>query len=90
MNAEKAPAPLRDRLAIDRTALANERTLLAYARTALMLIASGATLWRLGPPELIDRGLGAAAAIAGIAVLVIGIVRFASQRRRLLHDTDGN
>jgi putative membrane protein len=32
---------LRDRLAADRTALANERTLLAYIRTALTLFAFG-------------------------------------------------
>jgi putative membrane protein len=38
---------LRDRLAIDRTVLANERTFLAYFRTVLALILGGATVIRL-------------------------------------------
>lgn len=68
---------LRDRLARRRTSLANERTLLAYARTALMLVASGATLWRLEPLGAIDRGLGATAIGIGLAVLAMGTYRFA-------------
>lgn len=67
---------LRDRLAMKRTALANERTLLAYARTAMMLVASGATLWKLAPFSAGDRWLGAIAIGAGVVVLAVGTVRF--------------
>lgn len=74
---------LRDRLAVQRTALANERTLLAYARTALMLVASGATLWKLAPFSASDRWIGAAAIGAGVLVLAIGIGRFTARRRGL-------
>lgn len=75
---------LRDRLAVRRTALANERTLLAYARTALMLVASGATLWRLEPFTEADRWLGVVTIIAGVLVLAIGASRFA----RIVRDLD--
>ncbi len=77
---------LRDRLALRRTALANERTLLAYARTALMLVASGATLWRLQPLGALDRGLGAAAIAIGVVVLAVGIARFTRIRSGMTDD----
>jgi len=67
---------LRDRLAVKRTELANERTLLAYARTALMLVASGATLWRLQPLAAGDRWLGATAAAVGVGLFALGVWRF--------------
>ncbi|TWU00670.1 hypothetical protein Pla108_16220 [Botrimarina colliarenosi] len=68
----------RDRLAVTRTKLANERTLLAYIRTAVMLVASGATLWRLQPTGPIDRTLGAVTMGVGLAVLAVGLFRFYS------------
>lgn len=67
---------LRDRLALRRTALANERTLLAYGRTALMLVASGATLWRYQPLGPADRGLGVLVVVAGVVVVMVGVRRF--------------
>jgi putative membrane protein len=66
----------RDRLAVVRTKLANERTLLAYLRTALMLIASGVTLWRFYPAGELDRAIGYGAIAAGLVVLAIGTARF--------------
>lgn len=71
---------VRDRLAIRRTKLANERTLLAYIRTAVMLIASGATLWRLRPMGELDRTLGGMTILAGLIALAIGVWRFAGTR----------
>ena len=72
----EADSLTRDRLAVVRTKLANERTLLAYLRTALMLVASGVTLWRLQPTSDLDRAIGLGAAVAGLAVLAIGAARF--------------
>ena len=77
---------LRDCLAVQRTRLANERTLLAYARTALMLVASGATLWRVQPLGSADRPLGMALVAAGAVVMTIGVVRFLQARRDLADD----
>lgn len=74
---------LRDRLAMRRTLLANERTLLAYARTALMLIASGVTLWRFEPLGVLDRWLGIAATVIGIVVLTMGTWRFSKLRHAI-------
>ncbi|MEQ8847159.1 DUF202 domain-containing protein [Botrimarina sp.] len=79
-------AATRDRLALRRTTLANERTLLAYLRTALMLVASGVTLWRLQPLGATDRWLGAAAIAAGVAVVAWGAWRFAQQRAELAQE----
>lgn len=74
---------LRDRLALRRTALANERTLLAYGRTALMLVASGATLWRYQPLGPADRGLGALAIVAGLVFAFVGGRRFLRIQREM-------
>ena len=75
---------LRDVLARDRTVLANERTLLAYVRTGLMLMVTGATLYKLvlqdGPWVPITALVLFA---AGLAVTIIGIVRFNSARAEL-------
>jgi putative membrane protein len=75
---------LRDVLARDRTVLANERTLLAYLRTGLMLLVTGATLFKL----MYDDGAwvvitAAFLVLAGISVVVIGIVRFNAARKHL-------
>lgn len=74
---------LRDRLAVRRTALANERTLLAYVRTSVMLLASGATLWRLEPLSGGDRVLGAIAGVAGLLVALAGAIRFVKHRAEI-------
>lgn len=73
---------LRDKLAIDRTALANERTLLAYARTGLALMIVGGSLLKFfesPASSLAGRLLLAASAL----VILIGAARFLSVQRRL-------
>lgn len=79
---EKSTSPPPD-LARIRTDLANERTMLAYSRTALMLMATGVSLI-----QFIGDGsrmilLGWACVIVGLSVLLLGIQRYASLRRRL-------
>ena len=65
-----------DRMALERTLLANERTLLAYVRTAMTLIVGGASLARFVP--------GMLAAAAGWALIVLGAVGFVVGARRFL------
>jgi len=74
---------LRDRLALDRTVLANERTLLAYIRTALALLAGGGTLLRFFRGNRLIEAAGALLLAFGALAVVGGIVRFRSVTRRL-------
>jgi len=75
---------LRDRLAIDRTALANERTLLAYVRTSLATIVTGASLLHFFDSWLL-RGLGSTGLLAGVLILAVGIRSFQQSRRNYAH-----
>jgi putative membrane protein len=62
---------LRDRLALDRTALANERTFLAYVRTGLTLLVVGFSFIEL--PIFQSRWF----AIQGWAFVPLGVITFA-------------
>jgi putative membrane protein len=73
---------LRDRLALDRTHLANERTLLAYVRTAFMLIAAGATAIKALPDDRLIVATGWALLACGLLVALFGAWRFRTIRRR--------
>lgn len=78
---------LRDRLALDRTHLANERTLLAYARTAFMLVVAGATAVKALPDDHVVVVTGWAFVILGLGIGVLGARRFAAMRRRIKADS---
>lgn len=78
-----APLPLTDRLAIDRTLLANERTLLAYIRTAIMLAVSGVTLIKLFPGERVVQLLGWCLLPLALVFAAIGVWRFTRIARDL-------
>jgi putative membrane protein len=75
---------LRDRLAIDRTHLANERTLLAYVRTAFMLLIAGATAIKALPADRVAVISGWLLLGAGLVVGLFGARRFLAMRRRIL------
>jgi len=79
---------LRDRLALDRTHLANERTLLAYVRTAFMLIVAGATAIKVLPDDRLIVGTGWALLAGGLAMGAFGARRFAAVRWRILKDAE--
>ncbi|MHA1154907.1 MAG: YidH family protein [Candidatus Heimdallarchaeota archaeon] len=72
-----------DHLAVDRTSLANERTFLAYVRSALAISAVGFGLIKLikTTPALVVFGWILFA--IGIAVLVIGTIRFFQFRKSI-------
>lgn len=80
------PLPLRDRLAINRTALAMERTWLAHARTALALFVTGASFLQFFEvPGSWTAGL----LFIGISVPVLlrGLVQYRHRRKRLDEET---
>ncbi len=66
----KPALPLSDRLALQRTRLANERTLFTYVRTSLALVGFGLALLQLHP----ERGgrLGYTALSVAAVVLALG------------------
>ena len=78
------PLTLTEKLAADRTRLANERTLLSYVRTALGLIVSGT-----GFSEYLDSSYLRVIFIlfipVGIMVLIIGVRSFL-RRRKVLNE----
>ena len=75
--------PLRDQLALDRTALANQRTWLASARTALALFVGGVGFIELfGSAWVVRVGWGMIGVSGPIAA--IGWWHFRRQRRQLL------
>ncbi len=77
-------SPSRDELALRRTLLANERTLLAYGRSAMMLAASGGTLWKFDTMHGNEGGLLAGALVlAAFVVVAVGWHRFLRVRRTL-------
>jgi putative membrane protein len=73
---------IRDRLARQRTEMANERTLLAYIRTTLGFFIVGVPgVWWLDQPYV--QVLGALSLAAGVLCLVVGIRRFLAIRRTI-------
>jgi len=78
---------LRDRLALDRTHLANERTLLAYVRTAFMLIIAGATAIKAFGDDRIIVASGWALLACGLVLGAFGSWRFKIVRQRIRRDS---
>jgi putative membrane protein len=87
-----------------RDFLANERTFLAYVRTALSFVAFGFIVARfalfsrevavlehlnLAQTPTISTTLGVAMTLAGIAVAIYGVLRFAAQDRALRKGGEG-
>lgn len=72
---ERTDTLVRDRLARQRTELANERTLLSYVRTALGCFAVGipAVWWLEG---LVIQTLGVVSLLMGAVFLAVGVRRF--------------
>lgn len=73
---------LRDKLALDRTHLANERTLLSYLRTGLYLVVFATAVFKL---EMLEemRWLGSISVVLGVLVAVFGVIRFFKASKRI-------
>ena len=72
---EKLDTSIRDRLARQRTELANERTLLSYIRTAMGFFIVGIpAVWWLELPGV--QALGVLSLVAGVGFLGVGVWRF--------------
>jgi putative membrane protein len=72
---ERSDTLVRDRLARQRTELANERTLLSYIRTAMGFFIVGIpAVWWLELPGV--QALGVVSLVVGVAFLGVGVWRF--------------
>jgi putative membrane protein len=70
-----------DRLAVDRTSLANTRTLLAYLRTSLGCLALGFSLHHFFGSRFAAVGYGFI--LAAFVLGLIGVVQYRAFRRRI-------
>ena len=70
-----------NRLARNRTVLANERTFLAYIRTSIMFAVSGITIIKFYADELYLLIGGVVLLAVGIACTGIGLVRYRTMGR---------
>lgn len=80
---ETSPSRPQPDLALVRTHLANERTLLAYGRTALMVGGTGISLLKFFAQSQFAMMAGWTLLAIGIAIGVIGLIRFSFLRKRL-------
>lgn len=71
-----------DHLALERTKLANERTFLAYFRTFVVFVSSGFVILKVDALENLIF-LGYTFIVMGIALLIIGVIRFLYVRKRI-------
>lgn len=72
---EGSDTPIRDRLARQRTELANKRTLLSYVRTAMGFFIVGIpAVWWLELPGI--QALGVVSLVTGVVFLAVGVWRF--------------
>lgn len=79
---EPTDISLSDRLAVERTAMANERTLLAYIRTSLALLAAGFTILKFFTSNGMHM-LGYLLIPAGVVTLMVGLMNYSEVRARL-------
>jgi putative membrane protein len=78
---------LRNRLARQRTEMANERTLLSYLRTALGFIAIGVpAVWWFDESAI--QALGVVSLITSIMFIGIGIRRFVTLKAEINRQSD--
>ena len=74
---------LREKLAIERTVMANDRTLLSFVRTALYFSIAGISI-----NEVLQLQYGLALEIffwvMAVLVIVAGIIRYLQQKRRIV------
>jgi putative membrane protein len=83
----ETPAGVQERLAYDRTLLANERTFAAWLRTGLSVAAGGIAVAHLVPEpsrdSLVALALGAVFVSLGIAIMAYGAHQAAQVASRL-------
>jgi putative membrane protein len=75
---------LRDKLALDRTILANQRTLLSYIKTGIFFISTAVGIFYLEKKQafsLIEWAL----CLVGLLAIIIGLVVYLKMRKKINH-----
>ncbi len=73
-----------DKLAIERTNMANERTILAYFRTFIILLSSGIAIIKIDFLKEVNS-LGIILLAIAPIFLIIGVFRYLVVRKRINH-----
>lgn len=85
----KTELPISDRLAFDRTHLANERTLLAYVRTFIGMVSAGIAILKVFDFSW-ARPIAWVFLAAALPMLAVGIYRYLKTARGLKQYRSGN
>jgi putative membrane protein len=83
---EKQNIEISDRLAMERTKLANERTFLSYTRTAMALVLAGLTFIKLFE-DPVYIGIGILSVPAGLGIAYFGYRRFTKKQEAISRHT---
>lgn len=75
---------IRDRLAIQRSRLANERTLLSYARSSVVFLVSGITILKLFMNDKALVILAELLIISAVVTCVLGVIFYRRTKRELI------
>ena len=84
---EKQNLEMRDRLAMERTTLANERTFLSYVRSAFAMVIAGLTFIKLFWDDPLYVWIGVAFVPGGLLVGLWGYHRFYKKRDEVAEHT---
>ena len=82
LNLQNKDLILRERLAIERTTMANDTTLLAFIRTALYFYVAGLSinqLLRVQYGLILEVGFG----VIALIILIVGIFKYRQQNAKL-------
>ncbi len=80
---EKQALILRDKLALDRTRLANQRTLLSYVRTGIVIIATAIGIAHLNEEKTSFGWVEWSLTVVGTAFVIIGLVNYLVMRKKV-------
>jgi len=77
---------IRDKLAIQRSRLANERTFLAYIRTAIVCFVAGITILKLIPDGVFISTTSILLLLASLFFIAVGLYTYLKIKRELPRD----
>lgn len=74
---------LRDKLAIDRTRMANQRTLLAYVRTGMYFVVTALAIFHFNEDRVTFNWIEWGLMAIGVALMILGVISYFVMRKKL-------